>query len=369
MCDTLIMLVILLPFTVATAEQTSLYQQLEELINRYAYAMDPEEPEDKSLITDLPKLYSDALEAHAAEQSGAMDRKIACLLLIGIFKNYANIIKDKLATSKLPYVSTKYVTLTSNWSTRLLEITLEKARQEDLNIFASNKRVCDEETKTPLELACALMLHRPMVMLTEQGEYNREQLYNCLLLSTVNSDTEGFDIIWRELCGIHQCTDNCTVVRKTAAGTTLSTGLRNYQLSISDVAYFQCKRANLCIMLEHLCKVLCHVLCSQQLADVVMSTFGNKFYGQQLSYHHGYMHVIHSYHGWRTGFTMETSECHIPSVDISELSEEMLELFVGIKLPLLIKGAGQGWKLFTKWTRKHLQKHFGALEVLVCVYI
>ena len=94
---------VLFPFT---AEQTS-YEQLEHLINRYAYAMDPEEPGDKSLITDLPNLYSDALETYAAKESGAMNGKIACLLLIGIFKNSANIIKDKLATSEFPYISPK----------------------------------------------------------------------------------------------------------------------------------------------------------------------------------------------------------------------------------------------------------------------
>ena len=354
---------VLFPFT---AEQTS-YEQLEHLINRYAYAMDPEEPGDKSLITDLPNLYSDALETYAAKESGAMNGKIACLLLIGIFKNYANIIKDKLATSEFPHISTNYVASTANWSTWLLEITLEKAREKDLDIFTIKKRVCDEDTKTPLELACALMLHRPMEILTGLGEYDTEQLYNCLLLSTVSSDTKGFDIIWQQLCHIHQCTNGCKVARKTTGGAVLSKGLRNIRLSILDVAYFQCKRAHLCIMFEHLCRVLCHALCSQQFADVVMSTLDNRFYEQQLICPYGYMHVIHGYHGWRTGFTMETSNCQVPSVDISQLSEGMLELFVGIKQPLLIKGVGGSWKLFTKWTRKHLQDNFGTLEVLVCV--
>jgi len=58
------------------------YEYLVQLISRYGYAMNPEHCEDKSLITDLPKLYSDALETHAAEQGGAIDSEITCTLLI-----------------------------------------------------------------------------------------------------------------------------------------------------------------------------------------------------------------------------------------------------------------------------------------------
>ena len=86
--------------------------------------MNPEQPEDESIITNLPKLYSDALKIYAVEQGGAIN-KIICVLLIGIFKNYANIIKGHLASSKSPYVSKKFVASTANWSTWLLEVTLD----------------------------------------------------------------------------------------------------------------------------------------------------------------------------------------------------------------------------------------------------
>lgn len=358
-----IILVLTSPFDLSTTEQTS-YEHVVQLINRYAYTMDPEQPEDKSLINDLPKLYSNALETHAAEQSGAVDSKIACVLLTGVFKNYANIIKDKLAMGKLSYVSKKSVTSTANWSTWLLEITLEKG----LYNF-TGARVCDGNTKTPLELACSLMLHKPVVMLIRLGVHDTEQLYNCLLLSVVNSDIEGFDIVWRELNLIQQYRDSCEVAKKTTAVTVLSKALRNIQLSILDVAYFQCKKSHLCIMFNHVCKVLCNGLCSQRLTDIFSTShfmLSNKFHEQQLSCPYGYMHIINGYHGWRTGFTIETDKCEIPSVDIRQLSEEILEMFIGIKQPLLIKGVGQDWKLSTKWTRRHLQKHYGGIEVLVC---
>ena len=358
--------VLMSPVILSSSEHKS-YEHVENLIYRYSYAMDPDQQEDKLLITDLPKLYSDALETHAAEQSGAVDSKIACTLLTGVFKNYANIIKDKLANSKLPYISKKYVSSTANWSTWLLEITLEKG----LYNF-TGARVCDDDTKSPLELACVLMLHKPMLMLISQGVHDTEELYNCLLLCTVNSDVEGFDIIWHHLCLIYQCSNGCQVARKPIVGTIVNKALRDIQLSIFDVAHFHCKKSHLCIMIDYLCKTLCHDLCSRQFTDVI-STFlsyrvelSNKVHEQQLSCPYGYMYIIYGYHGWRTGFTTETGKCQIPSVNIRQLNKEMLELFADIKQPLVIKGVGQDWTLLAKWTRRHLQKHFKFIEVLVC---
>ena len=363
-----VILILVSPFilTLTSSEITS-YEYLLQLITRYEYAMDPEQREDKSLITDLPKLYSDALKIHAAEQGGALDGNIVCALLIGIFKNHANIIKDQLAVSKSPYFSKKFVASTANWPTWLLEITLEQS-------LYNLTRECDDNTKTPVELACSLMLHRSMVMLTKQGACNTdlEQLYNCLLLCTVNSDVEGFDIIWNKLYKHDSYHGNsCGIVRKNISGTILSKALKDIYLSSLEVAYFQCKKSN-CIMFDHMCKVLCHDLCSQQLPDPLSTItsyhieLSDTHHEQQLSCPHSYMHIINGYHGWRTGFTMETDKCQIPLVDIGQLSEEMLQLFAGIKQPLVIKGVGTDWNVSTKWTRKYLQKHFGSIEVLVC---
>lgn len=359
---TVIISVIMWPFVLTKTEHTT-YEHVVQLINRYAHAMDPEQQEDKLLMNDLPELYFDALETHAAEQGGVIDSNIVCALLVGIFKNYANIIKDKLALGKSPYISKKFIASTANWSTRLLEITLEKSFHHNLTI-----RVCDNNTKTPLELACYLMLHKPMMMLlARQGA---GQLYNCLLLSTVNSDVEGFDLIWQELCHAHGCADSCEVTKKTTDAIMLSKGLRNIQLSSYDVACFQCKRSNLCIMLDHMCKVLCHDLCSQHYNDVISQVIlsyvrVNGYFYEHLSCHYGYKHIVNGYHGWRTGFVMETDKCQIPVIDIGQLSEEMLEMLSSIKQPIIIKGVGKDWRLSTKWTRRYLQKHHGAVEVLV----
>ena len=59
-------------FVIITSKKTS-YELLVELTNRYEYAMNPEQPEDESIITNLPKLYSDALKIYAVEQGGAVD--------------------------------------------------------------------------------------------------------------------------------------------------------------------------------------------------------------------------------------------------------------------------------------------------------
>jgi len=69
-----------------------------------------------------------------------------------------------------------------------------------------------------------------------------------------------------------------------------------------------------------------------------------------LSCVYSFMNVINNYHGWRTGFAMETDKCQIPSVDIGQLTEEMLELFASIKQPLRV---GQYWQLYTKQMRKY----------------
>ena len=348
----------------ASAEIGSDYERLIQLMNYYTYAMDPEKQEDKSLITDLPNLYSDVLEAYTAKQGGAIDDEILCHLLIAIFKNYANIIKDKLSKGKFPHVSKKYVESTSNWSIQLLDITLQKG-------FTTTQRVCDKKTRTPLELACSLMLHRPLMMLTEHGVHDIEQLYNCLLLTTVNSDVEGFDIIWRELCHVQQCQDGCKVISKTIPTTAIfGKAARNINLSIIDVANFHCKKSHSCIMLDHICNALCYDACSLQLWDVLSAFTSHHIkwsdhHQRQLSCPHSYKHIINGCHGWRTGFVMETDACQIPSVNIGQLSEEMLEFFAAIKQPLVIKGVGQDWDLSTKWTKKYLQRHFGDIEVLV----
>lgn len=357
-----ILMMILSPFVITSSEQTS-YERLVQFISRYEYAMDPEQREDELLITDLPKLYSDALKAHAVEHDGAIDSKITCALVTGVFRNYANVIKDQLASSKSPYLSKKYVASAANWSTRLLEITLEQS-----HLYNFTTRSCDDNTKTPLELACSLILHRPMVMLIRQGVYDREQLYNCLLLCTANSDIEGFDIIWNELHNDYQYSNSCSIVMKNISGTILSKALRNIYLSTLDVAHFHCKKSKNCIMFDHMCEVLCHDLCSQQLTSLLSMTSYHVGLTdeQQLSCSYSYIHVINGYHGWRTGFTMETHKCQIPSVNIGQLSEELLQLFASIKQPVVIKGVGTNWNLSTKWTRRYLQKHFGSIEVLVC---
>jgi len=41
-------------FVIITSEKTS-YELLVQLVNRYEYAMNPEQPEDESIITNLPK--------------------------------------------------------------------------------------------------------------------------------------------------------------------------------------------------------------------------------------------------------------------------------------------------------------------------
>ena len=205
-------------------------------------------------------------------------------------------------------------------------------------------------------------------MLIIQGEYDTEQLYNCLLLCTANSDKEGFDIILNKLYDSHH-RNSCGIVRKNISATIWSKALRNIYLSSLDVAHFHCKKSNICIMFDHMCKVLCHDLCSQQLTDVLSASYielSDTHHEQQLNCPNSYMHIINGCHGWRTGFTMETDKCQIPSVDIGQLSEEMLQLFAGIKQPLVIKGVGTDWNVSTKWTRRYLQKHFGSIEVLVC---
>jgi len=349
-------LITLMSLIVLTKTEQTSYEYLVQFISRYEYAMDPENREDKSLITDLPKLYSDALETHAAEQGGAINSAITCTLLIAISSNYANMIKDKLATSKFPYISKKYVESTGNWSTWLLEITLQKG------FFNIATRVCDG--KTPLELACSLMLHKPMMILSRHGVDDLEELYNCLLLCLVNSDVEGFDMIWKKICHVQQC--SCEVMRKIIPGTILSKVLRNINLSMLDVAYFHCKRSGMCIMFNHICNELCHGVCEQ--LGIASIPYHNELINNEwhLSCANSYLNVINSYHGWRTGFAMETDKCQIPSVNIGQLNEEMLELFASIKQPLVIKGVGQDWKLSTKWMRKYLQKHYGAVDVLVC---
>ena len=361
----LVISIIISRFVITSSERTS-YEHVVQFISRYEYAMDPEQREDKLLITDLPKLYGDALKTHAAGQGGAVDGKIACSLLIGIFRNYANIIKDQLASSKSPFLSKKYVASAANWSTRLLEITLEQS-----HLYNFTTRSCDDNTKTPPELACSLMLHKPMIMLISQGVYDREQLYNCLLLCTANNDIEGFDIIWNELYDNHQYRNSCDIVMKNISGIILSKALGNIYLSTLDVAHFHCTKSNNCIMFDHMCEMVCHDLCTQQLTDPLSTSYHVELTDeQQLSCPYSYMHVINGYHGgWRTGFTMETDKCQIPSVDIGRLSEEMLQLFAGIKQPLVIKGVGTNWNLSTKWTRRYLQKHFGSIEVLVCYII
>ena len=165
----------------------------------------------------------------------------------------------------------------------------------------------------------------------------------------------------------YQCRNSCGIITKNISGTILSKALRNIYLSTSDVAHFHCKKSNNCIMFDYMCKVLCHDLCSHQLADVLSTSYHVELTGeQQLSCLYSYMYVINGYHGWRTGFTMETGKCQIPSVDIGQLSEEMLQVFAGIKQPLVIKGVGTNWNLSTKWTKRYLQKQFGSIEVLVC---
>ena len=287
--------------------------------------------------------------------------------MIGIFKNYANIIKDHLASSKSPYVSKKFVASTANWSTWLLEVTLDES---GLHNYISQQQ-CDDNTKTPLELACSLMLHKPMVLLTSQELYDVEQLYNCLLLCTINSDIEGFNIILSKFHG----NNSCEVIKKNCSGAVLSRTLRNIYLSSFDVAHFHCKRSNNCIMYDYVCGTLrCHQLCSHQLTDMLSAHYtelSDTHHEQQLFCPYDYVNVISGYHGWRTGFTMETDKCEIPSVDIRQLGEEMLKLFSGIKQPLVIKGVGSDWNLSIKWTRKYLQKYFGSIEVLVrvCMYV
>ena len=207
-------------------------------------------------------------------------------------------------------------------------------------------------------------------MLITQAVHDTEQLYNCLLLCTINSDVEGFNIIWDKLNNIHWYQNSCESVKKNISGTVLSKALRNIRLSCLDVAYFHCKRSATCVMFDHMCKVLCHDLWLQQLTDAI-TTITSSYHvdlrdtDHEQSCCYSYMHIINGYHGWRTGFTMETDKCQIPSLDIRQLSEEVLELFAGIKQPLVIKGVGSDWNLSTKWTRKYLQKHFGSVEVLV----
>jgi len=62
---------------------------------------------------------------------------------------------------------------------------------------------------------------------------------------------------------------------------------------------------------------------------------------------------------------METEKCEIPSVDIRQLSKEVLELFSGIKQLLVIKGVGSNWNL----SKKLFTKIFWILEVLVSLYM
>jgi len=81
------------------------------------------------------------------------------------------------------------------------------------------------------------------MILSRQGVDDLEELYNYLLLCLVNSDIEGFDMIWKKICHVQQqC--SCEVIRKMIPGTILSKALRNINLSMLDVAHFHCKRSS-----------------------------------------------------------------------------------------------------------------------------
>jgi len=337
-------------------EQVTYQNVLVQLIDQFTYAMDPNQVEDRLVIDNTPKLYFDAL----ANTSGGdvMNDDIICALILGIFKNYANILKDQLAaTGQSPYISKKWVESYAVWSTVLLNITLE-GRYYDMNSI----RCYD---KSPMELACSLMLHKVISMLLMMADV--EQLYNCLILLAANSDIEGFDMVWRELCHRQDCNDPCEVFRRPLLGGVIS--LKDINISILDVATFHCELSNLCTILDHVILPLCptaahyraHVISTLVSKHFTTLTATEKCAACGLTGQYG----CHAGHGWREGFLSEDNHCQFPSLHIEELTVDVLHLFAAIGQPLVIKGVGHEWRLLTKWRRHFLQEHYGTMKVLV----
>jgi len=365
-----VLLVVVSP-CVSAVKQQVVYQNVVQLIDQFAYAMDPEQAEDKLIIHKTPKLYSDALEQYANTSRGdVMNDDVICALILGVFKNYANIIKDQLATTRnqSPFISKKWVESYAVWSTVLLNITLE-GRYYDLNSI----RCYD---KSPLALACSLMLHKVMSMLVVTADV--EQLYNCLILLTTNSDIEGFGIVWKELCHQQDCSDPCEVLRQPLLGDVIS--LSNINISLLDVVMFRCELSKVCAILDHVILPLCptaahhraHVistLISQHVTTLTTteqcptcSLIGVVYYGCRESRD---VCGCHASHGWRKGFFSEVNHCQFPSLHIEELTVNVLHLFAAIGQPLVIKGVGHDWRLLAKWRRRYLEEHYGAVTVLV----
>ncbi|XP_065890131.1 uncharacterized protein [Dysidea avara] len=354
----LILLAVAYP-CISVLEQQIAYQDVVRLIHEFTYAMDPEQTDDKPVIYDTPKLYSDALAKYSNTFRGdVMNDDVICVLILGIFKNYANIIKDQLAATR-GHVTKEWVESYAVWSTTLLNITL-KERYYELNSI----RCYD---KSPLELSCSLMLHKVMAILLVTGA-DVEQLYNCLILSTANSDTKGFDIVWKELCHQEDCSDACEVLRQPLPGDVIS--LRDINLSLLDVAMFQCKMSKVCTILDHVILPLCptavhhgaHVISTLLSQHVTTLTITQQCTPCNLM--DVILHGCYASHGWRVGFLSETDHCQFPSLQVEQLTVEVLHLFAAIGQPLVIKGVGHDWSLLTRWRRHYLEEHYGTMEVL-----
>lgn len=334
------------------------YHSIVRLIHQFSYAMDPEQPDDRSLIDDTPTLYTMELRKYSDYfKDSVMKDDVICELILGVFKNYANIIKDRLGTAaedQPPYISKSWVESYAVWSTSLLTVTLEGKYYDLTSITCHNQ--------SPLELSCSLMLHKVMSMLLVTTA-NVEQLYTCLVLLTANSDMEGFDMIWKKYCKQKDCSDPCEVFRRS-----LLTGAASWRnISLLDIAMFHCEVSNVCSMLDHVILPLCPS--ATHNTTHMISTWLSHVSTPQQCTSCGLMDVIlhgcHSGQGWRKGFLLEDDHCQLPSLYVEELSVEVLQLFAAIGQPLVIKGVGRDWRLLAKWRRHHLEKYYGTVEVLV----